>query len=107
MKAKKIGKDLAGSNAATSINLTDWEGFLNNIEYLLELVLDYGEHNATDPQPLDDLGWRCRMDAFSDYRAGFEIRTWTAAIIGAILLSLVSSLLHWLTGTRKQDEERR
>ena len=39
--------------------------------------------------------------------AGFEIRTWTAALIGAILLSVVSSLLHWLTGTGRQDRERR
>jgi len=26
----------------------------------------------------------------------FEVSTWTAAFIGAILLSLVSSLLHWM-----------
>ena len=39
--------------------------------------------------------------------AGFEIRTWTAAIIGAILLSLVSSVLHWLTGTGRHEPERR
>ncbi|HEY6273600.1 MAG TPA: phage holin family protein [Terriglobales bacterium] len=27
---------------------------------------------------------------------GFQVNTWTAAIIGAILLSLISSFLHWL-----------
>lgn len=26
----------------------------------------------------------------------FEVRTWTAAFIGAILLSIISSFLHWL-----------
>ena len=34
----------------------------------------------------------------------FAVTTWTAAIIGAILLSLVSSFLHWLV---KEDRERR
>jgi putative membrane protein len=34
----------------------------------------------------------------------FEVTTWTAAIIGAILLSLVSSFLHWLL---RDDRERR
>jgi RHS repeat-associated protein len=59
-----------------TINLAAWEDFLNSIEYLLELVLDYGEHNLTNPKPDDDNGWLCRQDAFSEYRAGFEIRTW-------------------------------
>lgn len=39
--------------------------------------------------------------------AGFEIRSWMAAIIGAILLTIVSSLLHWLTGTGRHERERR
>ena len=29
---------------------------------------------------------------------GFEVSTWTAAILGAIVLTLVSSFLHWLVG---------
>ncbi|MBE7170548.1 MAG: hypothetical protein INR73_08155 [Williamsia sp.] len=48
----------------------------SNPQYLLELVLDYGEHDSANPQPGDDNGWPCRKDAFSDYRAGFEIRTY-------------------------------
>lgn len=58
------------------VDLSNWDFFLNNIEYLLELVFDYGEHDQNDPQPKDDKGWLCRADAFSDYRAGFEIRTY-------------------------------
>jgi uncharacterized membrane protein YvlD (DUF360 family) len=27
---------------------------------------------------------------------GFAVQTWTAAFIGAILLSLITSFLHWL-----------
>lgn len=34
----------------------------------------------------------------------FEVTTWTAAIIAAILLSIVSSFLHWLL---REDRERR
>ncbi|MEO8173884.1 MAG: SpvB/TcaC N-terminal domain-containing protein, partial [Sediminibacterium sp.] len=60
----------------TEINYFEWESFLSSIEYLLELVLDYGEHDRDNPQPNDDLGWSSRQDPFSDYRAGFEIRTW-------------------------------
>jgi putative membrane protein len=33
---------------------------------------------------------------------GFEVETWTAAIIGAILLSLITAFLHWLI----KDEHR-
>lgn len=58
-----------------SINYQDWDNFLANIAYLLELMLDYGEHDAANPQPQDDNGWPVRLDAFSEYRAGFEIRT--------------------------------
>jgi RHS repeat-associated protein len=58
-----------------TIDYQNWNNFLNSITYLLELVLDYGEHNTSHPQPNEDSGWPCRPDAFSDYRAGFEIRT--------------------------------
>jgi putative membrane protein len=34
---------------------------------------------------------------------GFEVQTWTAAFIGALLLSLVSTLLHWLVGDKRSD----
>ena len=35
----------------------------------------------------------------------FRVRSWGAAIIGAILLSLVSSLLHWLIGDKRRRSE--
>lgn len=59
-----------------SIDFSNWDNFLGGIDYLLELVLDYGEHSAINPLPGDDLGWPCRQDPFSDYRSGFEIRTY-------------------------------
>ena len=36
---------------------------------------------------------------------GFEVQSWTAAFLGAILLSLVSSILHWLIGTHRREED--
>ncbi len=45
--------------------------------HFFEIVLDYGEHHPTIPQSTEDssLKWKCRADAFSSYRSGFEIRT--------------------------------
>ena len=59
-----------------SINFSEWQSFLSSIEYLLELVIDYGEHDTANPQLDEDNGWTCRQDAFSEYRPGFEIRTY-------------------------------
>jgi RHS repeat-associated protein len=40
-----------------------------------ELLIDYGEHNDPKEPHKETVGWTCRPDAFSSYRAGFEIRT--------------------------------
>ena len=53
-------------------NLLD--AFPSENDYLFQTVLDYGEYN-TDA-PYDKINpWDTRKDAFSHYRAGFEIRT--------------------------------
>jgi putative membrane protein len=36
---------------------------------------------------------------------GFAVRGWFAAIVGSILLSLISSLLHWLVGDKRRARE--
>jgi hypothetical protein len=52
------------------------------IDWMFEVVFDYGEHNAEAPQPGDDratsnsIPWPVRNDPFSSYRAGFEVRTY-------------------------------
>ena len=48
--------------------------FLPDSDYMFETVFDYGQY---DPNaPFDIVGdWDFRGDAFSDYKAGFEIRT--------------------------------
>ena len=38
---------------------------------------------------------------------GFVVHTWTAALIGAIVLSLVSTFLHWLIKDNRRPEARR
>jgi RHS repeat-associated protein len=45
-------------------------------EWLFELIFDYGEHETVNkvPQYADNLTWAARLDPFSSYRAGFEIR---------------------------------
>jgi putative membrane protein len=34
---------------------------------------------------------------------GFEVRTWTAALIGAIAITMISTLLHWLLDEKRRD----
>lgn len=45
---------------------------------VFQVVFDYGEHDADAPTSGDTQSntWSCRPDAFSSYRAGFEIRTY-------------------------------
>ena len=46
-----------------------------NARWMFEVVLDYGEHDPDTPLPGDPGPWHHRADAFSTYRAGFEVRT--------------------------------
>ncbi|HXQ37338.1 MAG TPA: SpvB/TcaC N-terminal domain-containing protein, partial [Anaerolineales bacterium] len=41
-----------------------------------EVVFDYGEHDLDTPTPDETKEWLCRHDAFSSYRATFEVRTY-------------------------------
>lgn len=45
-----------------------------------------------------------KMAAF--FTPGFVVQTWTAALIGAILLSIISSFLHWLVRDTGRVEPR-
>ena len=44
--------------------------------WMFEVVLDYGEHARVAPAPAEAVTWPARNDAFSTYRAGFELRTY-------------------------------
>ena len=45
-------------------------------DWLFEVVFDYGEHNPAAPTTKDAGSWTVRQDAFSSYRAGFEVRSY-------------------------------
>lgn len=51
---------------------------LQQVDFLMEGVFDYGDHpeSIPMPQPPSSPGWPSRSDAFSDFHAGFEIRTY-------------------------------
>ena len=50
------------------------DAFPANDDFLLETIFDYGTLTVNDtPDTIND--WDFRPDAFSDYKAGFEIRT--------------------------------
>jgi RHS repeat-associated protein len=58
-----------------AVDMENWEAFLAAQEYLLEMIFDYGEHDLAAPSPSEVKDWDYRSDAFSEYRAGFEVRT--------------------------------
>lgn len=47
----------------------------DDLQWMFELVLDYGEHDLAVPLPEEQVEWDSRPDGFSTYRAGFECRT--------------------------------
>ncbi|PWT79107.1 MAG: insecticidal toxin complex protein, partial [Bacteroidetes bacterium] len=46
----------------------------NAASYMFEAVFDYTDENIATTEPKQD--WKCRYEPFSDYKAGFEIRTY-------------------------------
>jgi hypothetical protein len=47
-----------------------------NPSYFYETVLDYGDHDNATPTPAIQQDWPCRLEPFSNYKAGFEMRTY-------------------------------
>jgi RHS repeat-associated protein len=46
-----------------------------DVDWLFEVLFDYGDLDEVDPTGKPEMPWRYRPDAFSSYRSGFEIRT--------------------------------
>ncbi|MEO5927539.1 MAG: SpvB/TcaC N-terminal domain-containing protein [Patescibacteria group bacterium] len=44
--------------------------------YQIEVIFDYGEHDAEVPTATEETTWPVRQDPFSSYRAGFDMRTY-------------------------------
>lgn len=49
---------------------------LTQMNWMFEVVFDYGEHDLLTPQPVESQPWLFRNDPFSTYRACFEVRTY-------------------------------
>jgi RHS repeat-associated protein len=47
--------------------------------WMFSVVLDYGDHAGSPPQPQPDRPWPVRPDPLSSNRAGFEVRTYRRA----------------------------
>lgn len=67
-------------NLKPYVRATAGDNFPDPADFVFETVFDYGTlKQATDTQPADPVEtlnlWDFRKDAFSDYKAGFEIRT--------------------------------
>ena len=50
--------------------------FFTTTGWHFEVVMDYGEHDHATPTPGETQSWAYRTDAFSNYNARFEIRTY-------------------------------
>jgi len=52
------------------------EDLSQRTDWMFEVVFDYGEHDQDAPTTLEAPIWPVRQDAFSTYRAGFDVRTY-------------------------------
>jgi YD repeat-containing protein len=52
------------------------EDLSERTDWMFEVVFDYGEHDQDTPTTQEILTWGIRQDAFSTYRAGFDLRTY-------------------------------
>jgi len=46
------------------------------VDWRFQLLFDYGEHCTQSPDLRAEAEWPARLDPFSNYRAGFEVRTY-------------------------------
>ncbi|PSK92105.1 SpvB/TcaC N-terminal domain-containing protein [Taibaiella chishuiensis] len=53
-----------------------WQPALPQGNWLFEMVLDYGDYSENNYSIIPDKTWLSRIDAFSDFHAGFEVRTY-------------------------------
>ena len=79
-RANRYIRSIQYGNLTPNRELLSWTPFsaltLPQSDWRFTIVFDYGEYDSSFPLPTDDGAWNCRMDPFSTYRAGFEIRTY-------------------------------
>ncbi|WP_109832100.1 SpvB/TcaC N-terminal domain-containing protein [Reichenbachiella versicolor] len=79
LSAVSYGNDQAITDG--SLILGESSTYLNQVHWHFEIHFDYGSWDinpkANSDKAVTDTGtWLCRKDPFSEYNAGFEIRTW-------------------------------
>lgn len=67
-------------NTSPNRMMDDWSPFsasqLPNSTWKFSVVFDYGEHDSENPTLAETQPWPCRVDPFSRYLPGFEVRTY-------------------------------
>ncbi|KFY76939.1 hypothetical protein V499_03543 [Pseudogymnoascus sp. VKM F-103] len=73
----KYLKRIQYGNRTPNRDLDTWRPISSaNLDFMFEVVLDYGEHNEDAPTAIEERDWNLRKDPFSSYNSGFEIRTY-------------------------------
>ncbi|KAL5331064.1 hypothetical protein ACEPPN_000593 [Leptodophora sp. 'Broadleaf-Isolate-01'] len=78
--ANRYIKSIQYGNITPNRDLSTWvvsSAFtLPTANWKFSVVFDYGESSVDFPQTSDPGSWSCRPDPFSDYHAGYEVRTY-------------------------------
>jgi RHS repeat-associated protein len=73
-------KSIKYGNRTPNRDLRAWNAFSTSRlpvdGWMFELIFDYGEHDLFDPKPSDSSSWKRRLDPFSTYNSGFDVRTY-------------------------------
>ncbi|KAK4939447.1 hypothetical protein LTR10_020253 [Elasticomyces elasticus] len=75
-------KQIRYGNTRPNRDLATWEAFSafslpqDESTWKYSVIFDYGEHSNDNPKPDDGGDWACRLDPYSRYNSGFEIRTY-------------------------------
>ncbi|KAJ4246357.1 hypothetical protein NW762_013708 [Fusarium torreyae] len=69
-------KSIRYGNRVPNRDPQDWDIIVpvKSKDWMFELLLDYGEHDLEMPTSKEETEWGLRMDPFSSYTSGFEVR---------------------------------
>lgn len=70
--AARYLKQIRYGNRTSALDAPDPD----ELDWMFDVVFDYGEHDPLAPAPGDPGAWSCRDDPFSSYQSGFEVRTY-------------------------------
>ncbi|KAK6330099.1 hypothetical protein TWF718_003527 [Orbilia javanica] len=73
-------KSIKYGNLTPNRDSSSWRAFsaptLSSQDWMFSVVFDYGEHDGNTPTSQEVKPWPARQDSFSQFRSGFEIRTY-------------------------------